>query len=201
MFFLGDVRCLNLHQHFIASVELFKANDHGKASAMLPSRRAIAFLYSGLLPTNSSIGVFPCVEPCEDFDGRVAKQIKHEKELLCDPEFFTAVMKAGLLPDCARFEMNMREGIHHTEFAMYRYDVIFWKKKKEAGTAGRVLDRMGGSSGASKAAEYKIDPYDGAGVHSNFEQSIEERLVKGAEDYIAVSGVRLSASGGVSVFR
>ena len=79
VFFLGDVRCLPLHQHFLASVELFKSENQ---------------------------------EPSDTFDARVSKAQRQEKELLVDPEFFVAILNAGMIPNCARIEMDMKQGVH-----------------------------------------------------------------------------------------
>ena len=140
VFYLGDVRCKDLHQHFIASVDLHLAPDD---------------------------------EPYDSFAARVLKSQQQEKELLVDPEFFIAVLKAGMLPSCARIEIDMREGIHHTEFANFRYDVTFWKAVE--------------SDTAPAPVEYEIETYDPVS-HANFEGCVEQRLASG-QDFIAFSGV------------
>ena len=58
----------------------------------------------------------------------IKKGIKFEKELLVDPLFFLALPQSGLVPGLAHVKLEMKRGIHHSEFSMFRYDVTFYKE-------------------------------------------------------------------------
>jgi hypothetical protein len=56
---------------------------------------------------------------------QVTKSIKFEKEFLCDHDLFLALN--DIIPECAEIRLDMKRGEHHSEFSMFRYDVLFWR--------------------------------------------------------------------------
>jgi acyl-CoA synthetase (AMP-forming)/AMP-acid ligase II len=55
------------------------------------------------------------------FRQQLHRQVRSEKELLIDPEFFTALKQH--LPRIARVEVQLKRGTHHNELTQFRYDV------------------------------------------------------------------------------
>ncbi|MGH3805300.1 MAG: amino acid adenylation domain-containing protein, partial [Pseudonocardiaceae bacterium] len=56
---------------------------------------------------------------------RVEQAIRVEKELLVDPEFFTALEARNT--DIAGIDIQIKRGHHHNELTRYRYDVVLHK--------------------------------------------------------------------------
>ncbi|OKI00760.1 non-ribosomal peptide synthetase [Streptomyces sp. CB02923] len=56
----------------------------------------------------------------------VERSVVLEKELLVDPEFFTALRDR--LPDTAGVDIRVKRGHHHNELTRYRYDVTLHKR-------------------------------------------------------------------------
>ncbi|MEU4198970.1 amino acid adenylation domain-containing protein [Streptomyces sp. NPDC026294] len=56
----------------------------------------------------------------------VERSVVLEKELLVDPEFFTALRDR--LPDAAGVDIQLKRGHHHNELTRYRYDVTLHKR-------------------------------------------------------------------------
>ncbi|MEV5594486.1 amino acid adenylation domain-containing protein [Streptomyces sp. NPDC052496] len=56
----------------------------------------------------------------------VERSVVLEKELLVDPEFFTALRDR--LPDTAGVDIRLKRGHHHNELTRYRYDVTLHKR-------------------------------------------------------------------------
>ncbi|MFD7663920.1 amino acid adenylation domain-containing protein [Streptomyces sp. NPDC059788] len=56
----------------------------------------------------------------------VERSVVLEKELLVDPEFFTALLDR--LPDAAGVDIRLKRGHHHNELTRYRYDVTLHKR-------------------------------------------------------------------------
>jgi len=60
--------------------------------------------------------------PIADLQQRVQKQMRHEKQLVIDPTFFTALKQH--LPKISSVEIHLERGHHHNELTKFRYDVI-----------------------------------------------------------------------------
>jgi putative CocE/NonD family hydrolase len=64
------------------------------------------------------------------------KSAAYEKEFLVDPELFLRLQDA--LSDVAVLSMDVKRGIYHTEFAMFRYDVTIKKKGPQVPSKDRI---------------------------------------------------------------
>ncbi|MDN0196790.1 non-ribosomal peptide synthetase, partial [Streptomyces sp. S.PNR 29] len=60
----------------------------------------------------------------------VEQSMALEKELLVDPEFFTAL--ADVLPDVVSVDVRIKDGTHHNELTRHRYDAVLRKQPARA---------------------------------------------------------------------
>ena len=129
-FFLGDVRSLRSHDHFLASIRFFQAlhGDTWRGGGHDPNGQDVVALDDA---PNSGISVGSLGEA-------VAAAKAKEKELLIDPNFFAAICGAiddpnlPRLEGCADFRIDLKRGDIDSEFSLYRYDITFWKSPNES---------------------------------------------------------------------
>lgn len=179
-FFLGDVRSLPHHAHFIASTLLFHA---AKGEYWVGGGR------SEVKRTPGSPAADPD-KPCADLPDRVARGVLMEKELLIDPAFFVKLHEEGLLKGCAKIQMDLKRGAIDSEFTMYRYDVTFWKESPPPPPPSS--ETMPAKPPLPLVDTPAIEPWDGSQIGDGSDAgartlaAIEQKL-KGPEAPVAVA--------------
>ncbi|SCF62676.1 non-ribosomal peptide synthase domain TIGR01720 [Streptomyces sp. Ncost-T6T-2b] len=98
----------------------------------------------------------------------VEQTIMMEKELLVDPEYFSAV--AGLIPAIEAVEVQVKRGHSDNELARHRYDVVLWT----APAGARTLDD-------ATRLRYGVDAM---GL-----DDLERQLIAGASGPVRVTGI------------
>jgi len=134
-FFLGDVRSLTSHEHFLAATRFFQSLHGAKwrGGGEDPDGNDVHPVHpvvgeEGQRPQTTSSSLKRAVDEAR----------AREKELLIDPLFFVAIcggIRDDRLPKlrgCADFRIDLKRGAVDSEFTLYRYDVTFWKGDGDA---------------------------------------------------------------------
>ncbi|MEU5210158.1 amino acid adenylation domain-containing protein, partial [Streptomyces sp. NPDC020742] len=79
-------------------------------------------------------------ESPQDVRQRAERAALMEKELLVEPEFFTAAAEA--IPDLSGVDIRLKRGTFHNELTRYRYEAVLYKKPAEALVSLRDVEAL-----------------------------------------------------------
>ncbi|MGW7556847.1 condensation domain-containing protein, partial [Streptomyces rimosus] len=132
----------------------------------------------------------------------VERGVVLEKELLVDPEFFTAL--GDRLPDAAGVDIRLKRGQHHNELTRYRYDVTLHKRGAAVLTLDGApeldwTDRDGGLAALRRHLDgERPDRLRVTGV-PNTRVAYEAALARAVQDGGDLAGVPVTAPDGPDV--